>query len=441
MFEIDQTQRNEFYQCAFTLDYPAGGEHRVRRQDGWNGDLENRRRQKMSKAWELVKAKLEEWNGYCEKATNAVEHIEDKIANAGYNEFNRFAKWLDDNCPGYLNKVANQSWIGWCTVYLPWVICELFGEDAAAAFFHIPGKGKKNLQMSVGMTANYFKGAGEYHPRAGFDPQEGDIAFFDPAEKGGFAHVGWVYGRADNGKVITSEGNTGRTADLPYCGGCTAIKQYWTYDKRITGYARPDWAMLDAMLGEGSEEQTKPVPAPAPAPEEKALKLMPYTALLKQGSQGDAVDALQRALDAVGFDTAADPDGVFGRATDAAVRAYQKSKGLQVDGLFGPKSYAALEYDLERIEQEETDAPDEGDADDLMSIKRTLHFGCQGEDVRLLQEAMVKLGSETADDDGLGIFGFSMMRAVGEFELEMGMPVDGVAEEKLIMEIAKAVST
>lgn len=393
----------------------------------------------MSKAWELVKAELLAWNGYCEKATKDERYIEDKTANAGYNEYTRFAKWVDEHCPGFLNKVSNESWIGWCALYLVYLICKLFGEDAAAKFFHIPGKGEKNLLLSPNMMANYFKGAGEYHARAGFDPQGGDIAFFDPKSGGQIGHVGFAYERLANGKVRTNEGNTGRTADLPYCGGCTAFKEYWTYDARIVGYARPDWAMLDAMLGEGAEEQAKPVPAPAPAPEEKVLKLMPYTALLKQGSQGDAVDALQRALDAVGFDTAADPDGVFGRATDAAVRAYQKSKGLQVDGLFGPKSYAALEYDLERIEQEETDAPDEGDADDLMSIKRTLHFGCQGEDVRLLQEAMVKLGSETADDDGLGIFGFAMMRAVGEFEIDLGWDVDGVADEALIMEIAKAV--
>lgn len=392
-----------------------------------------------NKAWARVKELLDGWTGYCEKATDDDKYIENKTANAGYNEYNRFAKRMDDKFTGYLNKVANKSWVGWCTVIPPWVICELFGEDAAAKFFHIPGKGEKNLQLSVGMTANYFKGAKEYYPRAGFDPRAGDLIFIDSTEKGGFAHIGWVYGRAANGKVITWEGNTGRTADLPYCGGCTAIKQYWTYDKRITGYARPSWNELNALLDGGKEPE---IEAPAPAPEaDKELKLMPYTALLKKGSQGDPVDALQRALDACGYDTAADPDGVFGNATDAAVRAYQKARWLDVDGMFGPKTHAALEADLEKLEQEEINAPDESEAGDLMSIRRKLHFGCQGKDVQLLQEAMVKLGRDTADDDGVGIFGFAMMRAVGEFEIDLGREVDGVADEELIAEIVKAVSS
>ena len=35
-------------------------------------------------------------------------------------------------------------------------------------------------------------------------------------------------------------------------------------------------------------------------------------------------------------------DGSFGSKTDAAVRAYQKSKGLTVDGIVGAKTWGSL---------------------------------------------------------------------------------------------------
>lgn len=64
--------------------------------------------------------------------------------------------------------------------------------------------------------------------------------------------------------------------------------------------------------------------------------------MLRNGSRGDEVKALQTALTAAGFD-AGTADGIFGPKTDAAVRAFQESKGLGVDGIVGPKTMAALE--------------------------------------------------------------------------------------------------
>ena len=57
--------------------------------------------------------------------------------------------------------------------------------------------------------------------------------------------------------------------------------------------------------------------------------------------RGDDVLALQTRLNALGFD-AGRSDGIFGRNTDAAVRAFQKEYGVPEDGIFGPKSHGAL---------------------------------------------------------------------------------------------------
>jgi hypothetical protein len=57
--------------------------------------------------------------------------------------------------------------------------------------------------------------------------------------------------------------------------------------------------------------------------------------MLRQGSRGAAVSALQQQLRAHGFDPGP-IDGIFGPRTLAAVRAYQTQQGIAVDGVVGP---------------------------------------------------------------------------------------------------------
>lgn len=62
---------------------------------------------------------------------------------------------------------------------------------------------------------------------------------------------------------------------------------------------------------------------------------------LRKGDEGEDVKALQRALAAAGFPPGA-VDGQFGPATDAAVRAFQASRTLLVDGIAGARTQRAL---------------------------------------------------------------------------------------------------
>ena len=62
--------------------------------------------------------------------------------------------------------------------------------------------------------------------------------------------------------------------------------------------------------------------------------------LLKKGSQGEAVKKLQQTLNGKGYKLT--EDGDFGNKTEAAVKAFQKANGLEVDGEVGPMTWGVL---------------------------------------------------------------------------------------------------
>lgn len=63
-------------------------------------------------------------------------------------------------------------------------------------------------------------------------------------------------------------------------------------------------------------------------------------AAFRSGDQGDEVAQIQKALAGLGYEVSIDGD--FGPATKEAVIAFQKSKGLEVDGMVGATTYRAL---------------------------------------------------------------------------------------------------
>ena len=68
--------------------------------------------------------------------------------------------------------------------------------------------------------------------------------------------------------------------------------------------------------------------------------------LLKEGSYGNEVMEAQKKLHALHYkgpdSTDLKADKIFGRATEFAVRNFQKENGLTADGLIGPKTHEAL---------------------------------------------------------------------------------------------------
>lgn len=68
----------------------------------------------------------------------------------------------------------------------------------------------------------------------------------------------------------------------------------------------------------------------------EVIKKIPYPGfLIKRGSKGKYVEMVQKV---VGVKV----DGVFGPKTEAAVKAYQRRHGLKADGIVGPKTWNAM---------------------------------------------------------------------------------------------------
>ena len=64
--------------------------------------------------------------------------------------------------------------------------------------------------------------------------------------------------------------------------------------------------------------------------------------LYRLGDEGDAVRDIQDRLSALGHESDSDPRAIFGPGTEAAVCSFQKAKGLDVDGIVGPDTWRSL---------------------------------------------------------------------------------------------------
>jgi hypothetical protein len=97
-------------------------------------------------------------------------------------------------------------------------------------------------------------------------------------------------------------------------------------------------AQVDQVIARARQLVGGSAPAPAPAPPAPA-----GSGILRRGSTGPAVLTLQRFMTTAfkAYNTYG-PNGIFGPATEAGVREFQKRTGLGADGIVGPATLAKL---------------------------------------------------------------------------------------------------
>jgi peptidoglycan hydrolase-like protein with peptidoglycan-binding domain len=128
--------------------------------------------------------------------------------------------------------------------------------------------------------------------------------------------------------------------------------------------------------------------------------ILPYP-LTRRGDEGHPVRTLQQLLRAHGHTLAV--DGIFGPATEAAVRSFQTSRGLAADGIAGPVTWSAI----------------------VIQVRR----GSTGNAVRGVQEEFQFRNLSGDPHQGVqvdGIFGPQTDAAVRGFQSALGIVVDGI---------------
>lgn len=107
---------------------------------------------------------------------------------------------------------------------------------------------------------------------------------------------------------------------------------------RVQAYYDYPWDCVLRYVGTGGSSE-----APKTDPSDSGGGFSLQFRVLEYGSKGEDVRAVQRNLKALGFEIGRyGTDGEFGRDTKQAVIAYQKSVGLDADGVVGPATMAVL---------------------------------------------------------------------------------------------------
>lgn len=145
-------------------------------------------------------------------------------------------------------------------------------------------------------------------------------------------------------------------------------------------------------------------------------------AVLKKGSKGSAVKALQENLNELGFNCGK-ADGIFGNGTKKALSAFQHEEGLTADGIYGKQSDGAMKEALEEHRAPKVETK-------TVEPSRTLKYNrlshMKGNDVKWVQERLKTWGLGSICGTPDGDFGKRTKNAVNEFQRGMGLYPDGV---------------
>ena len=145
---------------------------------------------------------------------------------------------------------------------------------------------------------------------------------------------------------------------------------------------------------------------------------------LKLNSQGTKVSQLQTDLKQLGY-YYAEITGNFGERTEAAVKAFQKAKGLTADGVAGTKTLNAIAV-----------AVDKAGGSSSGSSSTNMKLGSTGAAVSALQQNLTTLGYYYGDVTGH--YGNLTQQAVKKFQKAKGLTQDGVASTATLNAITSA---
>ena len=248
--------------------------------------------------------------GYKEKASNS--NLDSKTANAGYNNYTKYARDLDALGNFYNGKKQGYAY---CDIFVDWAFVQAYGVENAKRLLCQPAK---SLGAGCQYSMEYYKNKGQLYT----SPKIGDQIFFK-SSSGEVYHTGLVIS-VDKSYVYTIEGNTSSASGVVDNGGCVCKKKYKLNNAAIAGYGRPKYDVSAQPVVKGG------------------VCTMELN-VLKKGSKGNAVRALQILLIGNGCSCGSSgADGDFGSATQYAVMKFQQRNKLDVDGVVGAKTWKKI---------------------------------------------------------------------------------------------------
>ena len=144
-----------------------------------------------------------------------------------------------------------------------------------------------------------------------------------------------------------------------------------------------------------------------------------YDTLSRSNRYNANVVPLQRRLKALGY-LSGSADGYFGSNTYRAVRSFQSRNGLSVTGVADPGTQQLLYSSSAR--------PAAGSSSSSSSSGyRLLYWGCKGDAVKKLQQALIDAGYKSYVRTADGIYGKWTYDAVRAYQKDVGLSVDGIA--------------
>lgn len=171
-----------------------------------------------TKVVKLAKAEV----GYKEKASNS--QLNDKTANAGSRNWNKYAAYIDEKCPNFYN--GKKNGYDWCDIFNDYIHIVAAGDpEIARKALYQP---TKSTGAGCTYSAQFYRDNNAW-TNGGNKPMVGDQIFF--GERGNEYHTGIVVD-VDSSCVYTIEGNSSEMV---------AERKYSLSDSSISGYGHPNY--------------------------------------------------------------------------------------------------------------------------------------------------------------------------------------------------------
>lgn len=327
-------------------------------------------------------AAMKYWDGYYEKSTSKYASYRDKK----YFDVDRGS--ANYTYPGYFCGIQGGAW---CAMTVSTAICEACGGSKADAKTVMHGvwpytacnqlydaapsgyKGRRGSWTPIPGDVIVFSSNGSTREHTGMvievngnqiKTQEGNksnmckVCTYSLSDSYIYGYVRPKYADAQSGSTSSSagsaltKGSSGsavtklqkRLIELGYnCGSCGADGDFGASTlAAVKAFQKANGLTVDGIAGAKTQSAlynsnaVKYGATSAASPSSSA-----NYPTVKYGANGPYTKKIQQRLNSLGYNCG-QADGVFGSKTLAAVKAFQRAKGLAADGVVGPKTWAKL---------------------------------------------------------------------------------------------------